>query len=170
MTNHPFIVNLDSAFQTSDKLFLILEYCSGGDLSEHLLKVKRFPEEIVKIYISETILALEDLHKRDVIFRDLKPDNIVLDHEGHAILTDFGLSKEGVLENNNGKKFKKMTFLLFKFKGARSFCGSFAYLAPEMLKRCGHGKAVDWYLLGVLMYELLVGIPPFYANNKYFLK
>ena len=96
---------------------------------------------------------MEDLHRRDIIFRDLKPDNIVIDVEGHAMLTDFGLSKEGVLEHN---------------QGAKSFCGSVAYLAPEMLKRVGHGKAVDWYLLGVVFYEMLVGSPPYYANNRYF--
>lgn len=151
LTNHPFIVKMNFAFQTADKLFLILDYCPGGDLGELLQREKRLSEDRVRIYLAETILALEDLHRRDVIFRDLKPDNIVLDNEGHALLTDFGLSKEGVLEHSTG---------------AKSFCGSVAYLAPEMLKRCGHGKAVDWYLLGVVMYELLVGIPPYYANNR----
>lgn len=151
ITRHPFIVRLRYAFQTIDKLFLILDYCPGGDLGEHLQKEKRFTEERVKMYLTQLILALEDLHKRDIIFRDLKPDNIVLDADGYAMLTDFGLSKEGVLEHHTG---------------ARSFCGSVAYLAPEMLKRCGHGKAVDWYLLGVVMYELLAGIPPYYANNR----
>lgn len=144
-------MKLNYAFQTPDKLFLILDYCCGGDLGSYLQREKCFTEERVRVYLAETILALEDLHKRDVIFRDLKPDNIVLDSDGHALLTDFGLSKEGVLEQATG---------------ASSFCGSVAYLAPEMLKRCGHGKAVDWYLLGVVMYEFLVGIPPFYANNR----
>lgn len=111
---------------------------------------KRFNEERARLYLAEVLLALEDLHKRDIIFRDLKPDNVVLDEEGHALLTDFGLSKQGVLDN----------------QGARSFCGSVAYLAPEMLKRIGHGKSVDWYLLGVLLYEMLVGIPPYFTNNK----
>jgi serine/threonine protein kinase len=100
ITNHPFIV-----FQTSDKLFLILDYCPGGDLAEHLMKEKRFKEDRAKLYICEIILALEDLHKRDIIFRDLKPDNVVLDVEGHALLTDFGLSKEGVSDSRSAKSF-----------------------------------------------------------------
>jgi serine/threonine protein kinase len=112
ITNHPFIVKLNCAFQTADKLFLILDYCPGGDLAEHLARENRFNEERAKIYLCEIILALEDLHKRDIIFRDLKPDNVVLDREGHALLTDFGLSKEGVLDN----------------KGAKSFCGYALYL------------------------------------------
>ena len=149
-TRHPFIVGLKYAFQTPEKLFLLLEYAPGGNMSRTLHKERRFPEDRAKLYLAEIILALEDLHKRDIIFRDLKPDNIVFDADGHALLTDFGLSKEGV--QNNAQ--------------TRSFCGSPAYLAPEMLKRAGHGKSVDWYLLGVLLYEMLVGIPPYYSNNK----
>jgi protein-serine/threonine kinase len=147
---HPFIVSLKFAFQSSEKLFLVLDYCPGGDLSSRLLIEKRFTEHQAKIYICEILLALEELHKRDIIFRDLKPDNIVLDKEGHAMLTDFGLSKEGVSDQT----------------GAKSFCGSVAYLAPEMIKRSGHGKAVDWYLLGVVLYEMLVGVPPYFSSNK----
>lgn len=105
VTNHPFIVKLNYSFQTSDKLFLILDYCPGGDLAEHLSKEKRFPEDRAKIYLCEIVLALEDLHKRDIIFRDLKPDNVVLDCNGHALLTDFGLSKEGVYDNKAAKSF-----------------------------------------------------------------
>lgn len=151
VTNHPFIVKLNYAFQTADRLFLILDYCPGGDLSEHLSRLGKFKEEHAKFYLCEMILAIEDLHRRDIIFRDLKPDNIVLDYEGHAMLTDFGLSKEGIEDNQI----------------TQSFCGSVAYLAPEMLKRRGHGKSVDWYLLGVVFYELLVGMPPFFDKNKY---
>lgn len=128
----------------------MLDYAPGGNMSRALHKDKRFTEDRAKLYLAEIILALEDLHKKDIIYRDLKPDNIVFDVDGHALLTDFGLSKEGVQTNYQ----------------ARSFCGSPAYLAPEMLKRSGHGKSVDWYLLGVLLYEMLVGIPPYYSNNK----
>jgi serine/threonine protein kinase len=147
---HPFIVSLNYAFQTPEKLFLILDYCPGGDLGFQINREKKFDEFRARIYVCEVLLALEELHKRDIIFRDLKPDNIVLDEEGHAMLTDFGLSKEGVYDNSM----------------ARSFCGSVAYLAPEMIKRQGHGKAVDWYLLGVLLYEMLTGTPPYFNPNR----
>ncbi len=108
MSSHPFIIGLNNAFQTRDKLFLILDFAPGGDLGELLQKNKRLDEQVTRIYMSEITLALEDLHKKDIIFRDLKPENIVLDREGHALLTDFGLSKEGVFDPN---------------VGARSFCG-----------------------------------------------
>jgi serine/threonine protein kinase len=149
--NHPFIVGLHFAFQTSAKLCLVLDYCPGGDLSKYLRAEKKFSEQKAKYYLCEIILALEELHRRDIIYRDLKPDNVVLDESGHCKLTDFGLSKEGVMEHTTG---------------TGSFCGSVAYLAPEILMKSGHGKAVDWYLLGVIFYEMVVGTPPYYAATK----
>ena len=149
--NHPFIVRLHFAFQTGENLFMVMDFCPGGDLGYYLQREGKFTEERMRIYAAEVILALAELHKRDIIYRDLKPDNILLDIEGHVMLTDFGLSKEEVSD---------------QFIGAKSFCGSVAYLAPEMLKRAGHGKSVDWYLLGVVMYELVVGTPPYYAESK----
>jgi protein-serine/threonine kinase len=147
---HPFIVSLRAAFQSAELLYLLLDYCPGGDMGWHLSHEKRFNEHRARIYAAEVLLALEELHKRDIIFRDLKPDNVVFDDCGHALLTDFGLSKEGIQSNDS----------------ARSFCGSLAYLAPEVLRREGHGKAVDWYLLGVLLYEMLVGTPPYFSRSR----
>jgi protein-serine/threonine kinase len=148
--NHPYIVRLNYAFQTPEKLAFVMEYCPGGDLGTHLAREKHFTEEKARFYTVEILLALEELHKHGIVFRDLKPENVVLDNEGHAKLTDFGLSKEGCEEGQ----------LL------RSFCGSVAYLAPEMLRRTGHNRTVDWYLLGVVLYELIVGTPPYYSNNR----
>jgi ankyrin repeat protein len=148
--NHPYIVRLNFAFQTAEKLAFVMDYCPGGDLATHLAREKHFPEEKAKFYIIEILLALEELHKHGIIFRDLKPENVVLDLDGHAKLTDFGLSKEGVEDGQL----------------ARSFCGSVAYLAPEMLRRAGHNRSVDWYLLGVVLYEMIVGTPPYYSNNR----
>jgi len=127
-----------------------MDYCPGGDLAKSLQKERRFTEERARIYLCEVLLAIEELHNHEIIYRDLKPDNVVLDKEGHALLTDFGLSKEGVKESQY----------------ATSFCGSVAYLAPEILSRTGHGRSVDWYLLGTLLYEMLVGIPPYYSRYK----
>jgi serine/threonine protein kinase len=92
------------------------------------------------------------MHERNIIFRDLKPDNIVVNSQGYPMLCDFGLAKEGIYQCN---------------QGAQSFCGSLAYLAPEMITRKGHGKALDWYLFGVLMYEMLIGHPPYFAESRY---
>jgi serine/threonine protein kinase len=149
--NHPFIVRLYFSFQNAERLFMILDFCPGGDLGGCLQEEGCFDEARSRIYLAEILTALEELHKRDIIYRDLKPDNILLDQEGHVMLTDFGLSKQEVSEY---------------FTGAKSFCGSVAYLAPEMLKRMGHGKAVDWYLLGVVLFEMLTGLPPYYAESK----
>jgi len=130
-------------------LYLILNYCPGGDLSEYLNIEWSFPEKKARFYMAEILCAIEKLHSKGILFWDLKPDNVVLDEEGHAILTDFGLSRESLQDEM-----------------ADSFCGSYAYLAPEMLKREGHGKSVDWYLLGVFLYEMLFGIPPYYDHDR----
>lgn len=151
LINHPFITRLRFAFQNSHFLFLIMDYYPGGTLADYLARDRVFSERRARLYISEMVLAIEELHRHDIIYRDLKPENIVLDAEGHALLIDFGLSKEGITQIS---------------RGAKSFCGSCAYLAPEMLRKKGHGKALDWYLLGVVLYELLIGTPPYYSHNQ----
>jgi serine/threonine protein kinase len=127
-----------------------MQYCPGGDMGMLLAKERRFTIELVTVYAAEIVLALEYLHKQKIIFRDLKPDNVVFDEDGHALLTDFGLSKQGI----GGSDMSS------------SFCGSVAYLAPEMLRRSGHTRSIDWYLLGVLIYEMLVGVPPYFNTDK----
>ena len=148
--SHPFIVKLNYAFQTPEKLVMVMDFCPNGDLGTQLAREKKFSEEKAKFYLVEVLLALQELHSHGIIFRDLKPENIVLDAEGHARLTDFGLSKEGV---GDGQLTK-------------SFCGSVAYLAPEMLRRSGHSRSVDWYLFGVLLYEMIIGAPPYYSSSR----
>jgi serine/threonine protein kinase len=145
---HPFIVNLNYAFQTPEKLYMILDFINGGELFFHLKKEGRFSEERVRLYVSEITLAIEHMHKLDIVYRDLKPENILLDMDGHITITDFGLSKEIVSDD-----------------AAHTFCGTPEYLAPEVLKGTGHGKAVDWWSLGTLMYEMLTGLPPYYSQN-----
>mmetsp|Transcript_37269 Transcript_37269/g.89092 ORF Transcript_37269/g.89092 Transcript_37269/m.89092 type:complete len:730 (+) Transcript_37269:51-2240(+) len=147
---HPFIVRLYHAFQTPSCLVLVLQYCPGGNLSMLLQREGALPEAAAQLYLSEVLLALEHLHERRVVYRDLKPENVVLDDEAHAVLTDFGLSKEGV----------------DKFGGTKSFCGSVAYLAPEILTRSGHGRNVDLYGLGVLLFEMMEGQPPYYSRDR----
>jgi len=145
---HPFIVKLHFAFQTKDKLYMILDYINGGELFYHLKKEGRFPEIRVKFYAAEIVCAIAHLHSLQIVYRDLKPENILIDMEGHICITDFGLSKEIKPE-----------------EGTHTFCGTPEYLAPEVLKGQGHGTAVDWWSLGTLIYEMLTGLPPFYSQN-----
>lgn len=147
----PFIVKLFYAFQTPTKLYMVMEYMSGGELFFHLNKEGTFSEIRAKFYIGEILLGLHYLHSNGIIYRDLKPENILLDIEGHIRLTDFGLSKNGI-DASNPKAY--------------TFCGTPEYLAPEILKSLGHDKAVDFWSLGAVMYYMLSGAPPFYSRNK----
>mmetsp|Transcript_43810 Transcript_43810/g.114257 ORF Transcript_43810/g.114257 Transcript_43810/m.114257 type:complete len:481 (-) Transcript_43810:301-1743(-) len=147
----PYIVSLKYAFQSQSKLYLVLEYCNGGDLYYHLCKAQGyFTEDRMMFYAAQLVLALEFLHTYDVVYRDLKLENVLLDSDGNIRLTDFGLSKEGVSEDTDA---------------AKSYVGTVEYLAPEMIRKTGHGKAVDWWALGILMFEMLTGLPPFYAKT-----
>lgn len=148
---HPFIVSMNMAFQSKDKLYFVLDYCAGGELFFHLGRLGKFPEYQSRFYASEITLAISYVHSLDIIYRDLKPENVLLDARGHVRLTDFGLSKEGISSSSSG---------------ANSFCGTPEYLAPEILNRQGHGRAVDWWSLGALLYEMLTGLPPFYCQDR----
>jgi len=145
---HPFIIQLHYAFQTDDKLYMVLDFVNGGELFFHLKREGRFPENRVKFYVAQISSALAHLHSADIIYRDLKPENILLDAEGNVRITDFGLSKELTTDDTTN-----------------TFCGTPEYISPELLKGVGHGYAVDWWSLGTLMYEMLVGLPPFYSEN-----
>ncbi|POM69000.1 AGC protein Kinase [Phytophthora palmivora] len=151
--DHPFIVGLKYSFQTASKLVMVSDYCCGGEIFFHLKKFRSFSEAMVRFYAAELVAAIGHLHERDIIYRDLKPENILLDETGHVRLTDFGLSKTDCTD----------------FTGAKTFCGTPEYLAPEMLisrkKKTEYGKAIDWWSLGTLMYEMLTGWPPFFDRN-----
>lgn len=150
MIKHPFLVQLHYAFQSPGKLYLVLEFLAGGELFMQLEKEGVFMEDQASFYLAEIILAIGHLHSMGIIYRDLKPENVLLDIEGHVKLTDFGLSKERVDRDNL----------------THTFCGTIEYMAPEILLRQGHGKAVDWWSLGTLMYDMLSGAPPFTGEDR----
>ena len=144
----PFILKLHYSFQTPENLYMILDYCPIGDLS-YQIQINLFEEDEAKFYIAELIIAIEYLHKRDIIYRDMKPENILIDEDGHIKLADFGLAKENVKNDTPNK----------------TFCGSPQYLSPEMLSKEGTTKSSDIYGIGAILFEMVTGAPPFYSQD-----
>lgn len=136
--SHPFVVKLWGTFQSESHVFLVMDYISGGELFRMIRKQKKFTEEQAKFYAAEVVLALEYLHSIDIAYRDIKPENILIDQRGHVKLTDFGFAKT--------VPHKTWTV-----------CGTPDYLAPEIIRSKGYTKAVDWWGLGVLIFEMLTG-------------
>ncbi|KAI5201847.1 serine/threonine protein kinase-like protein [Aureobasidium subglaciale] len=150
VNRHPFVVKLFYAFQDHERLYLILEYAQGGELFTHLAMERMFSEEVASFYMAEMVLALEHLHRNvRVVYRDLKPENCLLDSDGHLLLTDFGLSKVALEDDS-----------------CSSFLGTVEYMAPEVVQGTAYGFAVDWWSLGAIGFDLLTGSPPFGGNNN----
>jgi serine/threonine protein kinase len=146
--NHPFIVVMFTAFQNEANLFMLLEYIIGGELFTHLRKAGKFSNDHTRFYAAQIVMALQYLHYSNIVYRDLKPENLLIDLAGYMKITDFGFAK--VVEDRTW-----------------TLCGTPEYLAPEIIQSKGHGKPVDWWALGILVYEMLAGYPPFYDENPF---
>ena len=145
-----FLIKLYYAFQSRTKLFLVLEYWPGGEFFYYLKLMSTFHEKTVKFYATNIILGLKDLHDNDIVYRDLKPENLLIDYDGYMKLADFGLAKENVDLDS----------------GWKTFCGTAEYMAPEILNMKSYGRMWDLWSLGCLVFELLQGRPPFYDSNQ----
>ncbi|KAI8838210.1 kinase-like domain-containing protein [Chytriomyces cf. hyalinus JEL632] len=149
-SQHPFLVNLHSCFQTDTRLYFVMEYVSGGDLMCHIQEKKRFSQVRAKFYACEVLLALDFFHKNNIVYRDLKLDNIVMCPDGHVKVIDYGICKENM-------PYGMVT---------RTYCGTPDYMAPEILSQQKYGRAVDWWSYGVLIYVMLVGRYPFHGDDE----
>lgn len=156
---HPFIVSMRCSFQTKQKLFIIMDFCAGGELFLRIGREGIFQERTAAFFLAEIILALEHLHGKGILHRDLKPENILLNSDGHLALTDFGLAKDfsaGGFDDNSSP---------LELSRVKTICGTGEYMAPEMIARKGYGKAADFWSLGCISYEMMSGKPPFESNK-----
>ncbi|KAJ3034450.1 Serine/threonine kinase [Rhizophlyctis rosea] len=148
--HHPFLVNLHSCFQTDSRIYFVMEYVPGGDLMAHIQNNKRFTQARAKFYACEVLLALEYFHKMNIVYRDLKLDNILMERDGHIKVADYGICKENMPYGQT----------------TRTFCGTPDYMAPEILMSNRYGRAVDWWSFGVLIYVMLIGRYPFHGEDE----
>ena len=160
----PWIVELKASFQEDDYLYLVMEFLPGGDLMSLLIKKDKLTEEEARFYIAELILAVDSIHKLDCIHRDIKPDNVLIDKNGHIKLSDFGLAKvsEKLFQNFKDKDFDKDKLT---HKKIYSCVGTAYYVAPEVLNKTGYGKDIDWWSVGCIFFEMLVGYAPFCSEE-----
>ena len=174
---NPWIVELKYSFQDEKNLYLVMEYLGGGDLMTLLIRKNILSEAESRFYIAECILAIESIHKMNYIHRDIKPDNILIDNRGHIKISDFGLSKMAEItavtevlnkldeDSKHRQKLEQRGEFRRNRKLAYSTVGTPDYIAPEVFSRNGYSENVDWWSIGVILYEMLVGYPPFYADK-----